>query len=59
MDTNDYSDYDWIDKELPKVKKFFRKISKVFFNFAEAHNLRIEKYYHYIPGWEFLFKHLP
>jgi hypothetical protein len=57
MDSNNFNEYDWIDKELPKVKKFFKKISGVLVGFANVHNLLIEKYYHYIPGWDFLFKH--
>lgn len=57
MQGSDLSEYEWIENELPKVKRFFRKISKTLQNFADSHNLLIEKYYHYIPGWEFLFKH--
>ena len=57
MDSDNFNEFDWIDNELPKVKKFFRKFSKVLLSFANTHNLLIEEYYHYIPGWDFLFKH--
>jgi len=50
-------DYVWREEQLPKVKTFFKKISAVLDQFAHDHNLRIEKYYHDIPGWEFLFRH--
>jgi hypothetical protein len=50
-------DYVSEEERLPDVKAFFTKISGVLNRFAHAHNLRIEKYYHDIPGWEFLFRH--
>ena len=57
MNKDEYTEYEWIDEELAKVKEFFMKIEDVLHLFAKDHNLRIEKYYHYIPGWEFLFRH--
>lgn len=57
MKTGEYSENEWVEKELPKIKIFFRKLSRFLNEFANLHNLRIEKYYHYIPGWEFLFRH--
>ncbi len=50
-------DPDWRKKELPQLKTFFRKISKVLKAFAKTHNLKITKYYHQFPSWDFSFRH--
>ena len=50
-------DPDWEKKERPILEKFFEKISKVLSEFANSHNLMIEKYYHQGPGWSLMFRH--
>ena len=57
MSNKVYNEFEWAEKELPIIKEFFEKISNNLNQFAKDHNLRIEKYYHDIPGWEFLFRH--
>jgi hypothetical protein len=50
-------DPNWRKNELPKLRAFFRKISKVLKHFARTHNLKIDKYYHQGPAWTFRFRH--
>lgn len=50
-------DPDWIDIGFPKAEAFFRKISRILENFAESHNLMIDKYYHHCTDWTFRFRH--
>jgi len=57
MPEETYNEFEWSEKELPKIKAFFRKISHILNKFAQRHNLNIEKYYHDGPSWDFLFRH--
>lgn len=50
-------DPSWGEKEYPKLEKFFGKISELLEDFANCHNLMIDKYYHQSSSWSFLFKH--
>ncbi len=47
----------WKEKELPKLERFFNRIATVLEEFAQIHNLMIERYYHEGPGWTFMFQH--
>ena len=47
----------WKEKKLPKLKEFFSRIASVLEEFAQTHNLMIEKYYHQGPLWTFMFQH--
>lgn len=51
-------DFNWSEKELPKLKIFFSKIAVVLNKFAQDYGLKIEKYDHQISGWEFRFRHI-
>jgi len=44
-------------KQKPELERFFGVIGTVLEEFAQRHNLRIEKYYHQSPSWSFLFRH--
>jgi hypothetical protein len=46
----------WTEKELPKLEEFFSKIASVLEEFARAHNLMIERYYHQGSAWTFMFQ---
>lgn len=48
---------DWRKKELPKLKVFFKRIAQVLKTFSQDHNLKIGKYYHQGPDWDFTFRH--
>lgn len=50
-------DPNWIDTGLLKAEAFFRKISRILEDFAESHNLMIDKYYHHCTDWTFRFRH--
>ncbi len=50
-------DPNWGIEKFHEVEKFFSKIEAILENFAEEHNLLIEKYYHQGEDWSFLFKH--
>jgi len=50
-------DPDWGTKEHPMLEAFFGKISDVLEEFADDHNLLIEKYFHQGNSWSFLFRH--
>jgi len=50
-------DPNWRKTELPELKAFFRKVSKVLKSFARTYNLKITKYYHQFPSWDFNFRH--
>ena len=47
----------WGERELPKLEKFFSKIAGVLKEFADKHNLMIDKYFHQFPAWHFRFRH--
>ena len=49
--------HDWETNDRPKLDKFFSRIAEVLKQFAKEHNLRLEKYYHQGPDWEFTFSH--
>jgi len=57
MPDETYSEFEWAEKELPKVKAFFGKIADILNKFANRHNLNIEKYTQDGPAWDFLFRH--
>ena len=50
-------DPDFGVKQKPELERFFGVIGTVLEEFAGRHNLRIEKYYHQSPSWDFLFRH--
>jgi hypothetical protein len=43
---------DWVN-----IRAFFQKLSAVLLDFATAHNLSIDEYYHESPSWSFHFRH--
>ena len=45
------------EKKLPFLEAFFDRIALPLNTFAQRHNLRIEKYTHQSPSWDFTFKH--
>lgn len=45
------------EREFPKSEKFFCQFSKNLEDFAERHNLLIDKYWHQFYSWRFSFKH--
>ena len=48
---------DFATKEKPLLDAFFKPVALVMEKFAEQHNLRLSKYYHQFPTWDFTFKH--
>jgi hypothetical protein len=40
-----------------KIKAFFQEHSAVLLDFAFAHNLAVDEYYHESPSWSFRFRH--
>src|SRR5687767_6229461 len=50
-------DPDFNIKELPKLERFFARLAPAITRFAKKHSLRIERYYHQLPSWEFCFDH--
>ncbi len=45
------------ETELPKLDAFFARFADALTAFATERGLRIERYYHQLPSWEFCFKH--
>ena len=43
--------------ELPTLEAFFGRIADDLTAFATEHGLRIERYYHQLPSWEFCVDH--
>ena len=43
--------------EWAKIKAFFRQHSAILLDFASAHNLAVDEYYHESPSWSFRFRH--
>ncbi|MHC4478003.1 MAG: hypothetical protein ACYTEL_20390 [Planctomycetota bacterium] len=41
----------------PGVEEFFESIGPVIREFASNHNLKIQKYYNNIDGWQLVFRH--
>jgi hypothetical protein len=41
----------------PDIEEFFELIGPVIREFASNHNLKIEKYYQNMDGWELIFRH--
>ena len=50
-------DPDFHVNEEPKLEAFFSPIADILIEFAQRRNLRMEKYYHQSPSWDFTFKH--
>ena len=50
-------DPNWGKNEFPQLEAFFAQIADVLEEFAETHNLKIDKYYHQFPDWSFQFRH--
>src|SRR5580693_5575284 len=48
---------DFATKEKPLLDAFFKPVAPVMEKFAEQHNLRLTKYYHQFPVWDFTFRH--
>jgi hypothetical protein len=44
-------------KPKPYIEEFFELIGGTIREFASNHNLKIEKYYQNIDGWELIFQH--
>lgn len=44
-------------KPNPGIEEFFESIGDMIREFASNHNLKIEKYYQNIDGWELVFQH--
>lgn len=40
-----------------ELDRFFAPIANALEDFAEKHNLRVERYYHDAPSWYFIFRH--
>ncbi|MHC4743571.1 MAG: hypothetical protein ACYS8Z_16780 [Planctomycetota bacterium] len=57
MANNNFNEFKWAQEELPVIKRFFERIAPVLVEFASDHNLKLEKYYHDGPTWDFLFRH--
>ena len=57
MTKSKFEPYDYEVAEVAEIKAFFRKIARTLNQFAEEHNLKIEKYYNRGPSWDFLFRH--
>jgi hypothetical protein len=53
--------HDNINSQFPndttQWDQFFMRFSWAFLNFAAAHHLRVDKYWHDFPSWRFSFKH--
>ena len=50
-------DPDFHLREAPKLDAFSRPIAEVLIDFARRHNLKLQKYYHQAPSWDFTFRH--
>lgn len=40
-----------------KLEAFFEPIASVLTDFARQHNVKLRKYYHQFPSWDFSFRH--
>ena len=47
----------WLERGLPEMERYFSKMAPVLEDFAQAHNLLIDKYYHHGADWTFRFRH--
>ena len=45
------------DFNVKELERFFSALAAVLEGFAQRHNLRLQKYYHQAPSWDFLFRH--
>jgi hypothetical protein len=52
---NGHPDFDV--KERKELDRFFSALAPALEGFAQRHNLRLQKYYHQAPSWDFLFRH--
>jgi hypothetical protein len=43
--------------KMQELDEFFRTIAEVLTQFAQRHNLKLQKYYHESPSWSFTFRH--
>lgn len=50
-------DPDFHLKEEPKLAAFFQPIAEVLTDFSQRYNLKLQKYYHQAPSWDFVFRH--
>jgi hypothetical protein len=48
-------DPNWHVTELPKLERFFAPLAEEIRQFASAHNMSIERYYHEAPDWRLQF----
>ena len=48
---------DFETKEKPLLELFFEPVASAMEKFANRHNLRVTKYYHQFPSWDFTFRH--
>ena len=48
---------DFATKEKSLLDAFFKPVAPVMERFAAQHNLRLTKYYHQFPAWDFTFRH--
>jgi len=48
---------DFEQKIKPELDAFFGQFAPVLDAFADRHNLRLVRYYHQLPSWDFLFRH--
>ena len=47
----------WTKEQWQAIEAFFERVGPVLTEFARAHNLKIDRYYHEAPSWSLLFKH--
>jgi hypothetical protein len=50
-------DPDFHLNEQPKLEAFFEPLAEVLTAFAQRHNVKLQKYYHQAPSWDFTFRH--
>lgn len=50
-------DYSLSRDDWKRIRAFFDERSAILVDFATAHNLAIDKYYHDSPSWTFRFRH--
>jgi hypothetical protein len=46
-----------LKSEKEELDGFFAPIANVLEDFAVQHNLKLERYYHGTPSWDFIFRH--
>jgi len=44
-------------EDTSHLNSFFSQFSWAFLNFAAEHHLRVDKYWHDFPSWQFSFRH--